>query len=115
MLKRLFAALVAMAVSVPAYAGSVSLLSGPQDPSQLQAVINTLILSGNVSWNPAGPSFLTTGTITPISTTTVTVSNLGPAGLTTSTIASWMRIPNPSSTSTNIHPHYYIIPMWGVD
>lgn len=115
MLKKLFAAIVMLMVGVPAYAGNVSPLTGPQDPSQLQSVINTLIVSGNAYWSPGGQNFLATGTLTPISTTTVTVSNLGPAGLTTSTIVNWLRIPNVSSTSTNIHPHYYIIPMWGVD
>ena len=108
MLKKMVTALLALTVSASfALAGNVSPVTGPQDPSQLNNIINTLIVSGNAAWNPAGgASFLAANNISANATATITVTNLGAAGISPSTIVEWLRITNPSG-------HYRFIPMWG--
>lgn len=108
MLKNLFVALGVLVGSASfALAGSVSTLTGPQDPSQLNATINTLIVSGNSSWNPAGAGFLAANNISPLASTTISFSSsTGPGGISPSTPVEWLKIRNPSG-------QYRFLPMWG--
>ena len=108
MLKKILAALVAVSISgASAFAGSVTPLSGPQDPSQLNAVINTLIVSGNTSWNPAGASFLAANNISANASTTISYStSTGASGISPVTNVEWLKIRNPSGAIR-------MIPMWG--
>lgn len=106
-MKRIFAALVALAtLGGSAYAGTITSVTGPQDPSQLNATINGLIRDGNNYWSPGGRRWLESSTITSNATSTVTITNVGPAGMATSTIIEWMRIRNPSGA-------WRFIPLWG--
>jgi hypothetical protein len=99
MLKRVFAALGALvALGTIAFAGNVPLITGPQDPSQLNATINALINSGNSSWNPtAAPK--ANGSVA------VTVGSLGPTGVTPTTISKWFKI---IDSGGNI----FVVPAW---
>jgi len=108
MLKRIIAVGFALgAMAAAAFAGNVSQLSGPQDPSQLNAVVNTLIVSGNAAWSPTGTSFLATQNISANGSATVSYSTTkGPTGLTPSTVVEWLKIVNPSGAVR-------LIPMWG--
>lgn len=108
MLKKLFAALGVLIVSASfALAGNVTLLTGPQDPSQLNATINTLIVSGNTSWSPAGASFLAANNISANASTTISYSTTtGAGGISPSTNVEWLKIRNPSGAIR-------MIPMWG--
>lgn len=106
-MRKLSIVLLSLLVASPSYAADVVKLLGPQDPSQLNAVINTLIVSGNDRWNPAGSHFLATNNISANATTTVSYStSTGPVGLSPVTAVEWLKIRNASGT-------YRLIPMWG--
>lgn len=108
MLKKFLAALVAVSLSgASAFAGSVTLLTGPQDPSQLNATINSLIVSGNASWNAAGANFLSANNISANAAATISYStSTGASGITPATNIEWLKIRNPSGATR-------MIPMWG--
>lgn len=107
MLKKLLVAILVVGMGSPAFAGNVTQVLGPQDPSQLNSIINTLIVSGNASWSPGGTSFLASNNISAISTATVSIGvALGPIGLSPTTPVEYLKIRNPSGT-------YRLIPMWG--
>ena len=90
-----------------AWGANIPLVTGPQDPSQLNAVINTLIVSGNTSWSPGGTGFLNSQNISANSASTVSYStSTGPIGLSPVTAVEWLKIRNPSGA-------YRFIPMWG--
>ncbi len=62
MLRKLLAAIMAMALGgSPVFAANVTLQPGPQDPSQLLFLVNTLIISGNQIWATAGGGNANTG------------------------------------------------------
>ena len=106
-MSRLLAAVCALfLMGTGAFAGTVSPVTGPQDPSQLSAIVNTLIISGNTVWNPGGTGFLTARNISANSTSGVSLTALGPTGLTPTTVVEWLKIRNPSGV-------YRLIPMWG--
>ena len=106
-MRKLFAAFLLLLLGSPAFAGNVVQLLGPQDPSQLNSVINTLIVSGNTSWSPGGTGFLNSQNISANSSTTVSYStSTGPIGLSPVTAVEWLKIRNPSGA-------YRFIPMWG--
>lgn len=106
-MKRILLALgVLSLLGTVAYADSVTPVTGPQDPSQLNNIINTLIISGNTQWNPASAGAYTAANISPNASSTITISNVGPTGITTSTIIEWLRIKNPSGK-------WRFVPLWG--
>lgn len=75
MLKKLLVAL-GLAISSPAIAANVTLQPGPQDPSQLLFLVNTLIISGNQIWATAGAGNANTGlNVTGTISATATVNN----------------------------------------
>ena len=100
-------ALVALGVIAGlAYAGNVPLITGPQDPSQLNATINSVITQGNANWSPAGASFNNANSIKANGTVSVTaIGSLGPTGLTPATVSKWMKV---IDNAGNI----MVIPMW---
>lgn len=65
----LVAATLALGITLPAFAGTVPLLSGPQDPSQLNATLNGLIVQMNQTYG-LGVNTTASGT------TAVTASSL---------------------------------------
>lgn len=111
-MKRFLAGLISLVLfGTAAFATDVGRVVGPQDPSNLQAVVNTLIVSGNNQWNVEGPAFLSVRSLSPTSTSVISFnSNLGAAGITTN-IVSWLRVRGYTQNSTT--PTMYLIPMWG--
>lgn len=95
---------------VPALASPVTPLSGPVEPSQMGAVINTLIVSGNSAWSPNGASFLAANNISANASVAVTLTSLGPNGLSPTTIASWLKIRGYINNTTT--PTFFLIPLW---
>jgi hypothetical protein len=113
-MRKILAAVAALLLSGSfAYAGNVSLLSGPQDPSQLNAVVNTLIISGNQSWSPGGNSVLNQAGVISTGTTTITISGaVGANGISPSTPIAWLKVTS-FVTSNTTTPMTYFLPMWG--
>ena len=112
MFKNLIAAIGLLGLALTsAFAGSVTTVTGPQDPSQLNATLNSLIVSGNTYWNPAGAAFLASNNITANSTVAVTLTSLGPSGLSPTTIVSWLKIRGYVNNSTT--PTFFLLPLWG--
>ncbi len=112
MFKKALTALAFLAFGlVPAIAGNVSIPSGPQDPSNMGNLINSLIISGNNNWSPQGPSFVTAGSISANATVAVTFTSLGPNGLSPTTIVSWLKLRGYINNTTT--PTFFFIPLWG--
>lgn len=106
-MKRTFLTLGVLAVlGSAAFASTVTPVTGPQDPSQLNQTINTLINNGNANWSADGRNWLSTSTITANGTNEVSMTTVGPPGMTTSTIIEWMRVRNPQGL-------WRFIPLWG--
>ena len=106
-MKLFFAVLGALlALGQVALAGNVPLITGPQDPSQLNATINSVITQGNASWSPAGASFNNANSIKANGSVAISaIGSLGPTGVTPVTVSKWMKV---IDNAGNI----MVIPMW---
>jgi hypothetical protein len=106
---RAFCAVAALglliAIGAVTYAGNVPLITGPQDPSQLNATINSVINQGNAAWSPGGANFLNNNSWKVNGTVATTITSLGPTGVTPTTIARWMKI-------LDVSGNVMVIPMW---
>lgn len=113
MLKKLVLALAAMLFTASvAFAGSLTTLTGPQDPSNLNNTINTLIISGNTNWSPSGANFLASKDISAIAAATISwPTAAGASGISPSTVISWLKVKGYINNTTT--PTYFMIPMWG--
>lgn len=100
LLRALFAAALVALAPIPAFAGSVPLLTGPQDPSQLNATLNQVILSGNAIW---GLGTYNTATGTTTSTCSALRCTISVTGLTTaaSTLSAAMTVTNTAVALTS--------------
>lgn len=110
MLKKLLTAIAFLIYAVPAMAGNVSIPSGPLDPANVGAQINTLIISGNANWAPQGNSFLTTAIMSSITASTALVVS-GNAGVSPTGNVSWLKVKGYINSTTT--PTFYMIPLWG--
>jgi len=113
-MRKLLAAGAALLLSSAfALAANVSLFSGPSDPSQLNAVVNTLVVSGNQRWNPGGNNFLNQAGIISTGTVTVIVSSAhGATGISPNYPVAWLKVQS-YVTSNTTTPSTYFLPMWG--
>ena len=106
---RAFCAVAALglliAIGAVTYAGNVPLITGPQDPSQLNATINQVITQGNAAWSPGGANYLNNNSYKANGSVATSITALGPTGVTPTTIARWMKI-------LDVSGNVMVIPMW---